>query len=124
MQPSWYNSYDTGIPHEINPDQYQGIPEILNEAFDKYRDRPCFHNMGTSLTYRDIDILSKKFASYLQNQLKLEKGDRVALMMPNILQYPVALFGILRAGMVAVNVNPLYTAREIRHHETPETASA
>src|SRR5690606_19010456 len=84
-------------------------------SFKKFSDKPAFHNMGTTLSYSDIDRLSKKFASYLQNELHLKKGDRVAIMMPNILQYPVALFGVLRAGLVAVNVNPLYTARELEH---------
>jgi len=115
MTKIWHNAYDPGVPYEINPGEYSSINDMLEIAFKKYKNHPAFHNMGTTLTYEEIDTLSLKFASYLQNELQLQKGDSVALMMPNILQYPVALFGILRAGMTAVNVNPLYTARELEH---------
>jgi long-chain acyl-CoA synthetase len=115
MTKMWHRAYDAGVPYEINPNEYSSINEMLEVGFTKFKSHPAFHNMGTTLTYEEIDQRSKKFASYLQNNLKLNKGDRVALMMPNILQYPVALFGALRAGMVAVNVNPLYTARELEH---------
>lgn len=115
MEKPWLKYYQEGVPHEINADSYSSIVAILEESFQKYGAKGAFHCMGKTLTYSDLDYLSKKFASYLQNNLKLQKGDKVALMMPNILQYPVALFGILRAGMVAVNVNPLYTARELEH---------
>lgn len=115
MSKPWYSSYESGVPHEIDVTSYSSIIEILEEGFAKYSTLPSFHCMGKSYTYREMDLLSKKFASYLQNDLKLQKGDRVALMMPNILQYPVALFGVLRAGLIAVNVNPLYTARELEH---------
>lgn len=115
MERAWYKNYQDGVPREINPDEYNSISEILEKCFTKFKNKGAFHNMGTTLTYGEIDRLSQKFASYLQNDLKLQKGDRVALMMPNILQYPIALFGVLRAGMVAVNVNPLYTSRELEH---------
>ena len=115
MTKIWYNAYDPGVPHEINPNEYSSIVDMLDVGFSKFKERPAFHNMGTTLTYNDIDVQSKKFASFLQNDLHLQKGDRVAIMMPNILQYPIALFGVLRAGMIAVNVNPLYTARELEH---------
>lgn len=115
MSKPWFQSYESGVPHEIDVNTYASILEILEEGFAKYSTRPAFHCMGKSYTYREIDLLSRKFASYLQHDLKLQKGDRVALMMPNILQYPVALFGVLRAGLIAVNVNPLYTARELEH---------
>lgn len=115
MEKIWLKNYQEGVPAEIDPNEYQNIPEILENAFSKYADQPSFHCMGKTFTYREIDLLSKKFAAYLQKDLGLKKGDRVALMMPNILQYPVALFGVLRAGMIAVNVNPLYTARELEH---------
>ncbi len=115
MSKPWHNSYESGVPHEVDVNAYASIVEILEEGFAKYSTLPSFHCMGKSYTYREMDLLSKKFASYLQNDLKLQKGDRVALMMPNILQYPVALFGVLRAGLIAVNVNPLYTARELEH---------
>ena len=112
---SWFKSYQGGVPKEIDPDQYGSILEVLTESFTKHREARSFYCMGTSITYGELDDLSNKFASYLQNDLGLKKGDRIALMMPNILQYPIALFGILKAGMVAVNVNPLYTARELAH---------
>lgn len=115
MTKIWHKAYDAGVPYEINPGEYANINELLELSFRKFSSKPAFHNMGTTLSYSDIDRQSRKFASYLQNDLHLQKGDRVAIMMPNILQYPVALFGILRAGMVAVNVNPLYTPRELEH---------
>ncbi len=115
MTKTWYKAYDAGVPYEIDLNEYSSINEMLEMSFTKFKTHPAFHNMGTTLSYGEIDLYSKKFASYLQNDLKLKKGSRVAIMMPNILQYPIALFGILRAGMVAVNVNPLYTARELEH---------
>lgn len=111
----WYASYPKGVPTEVNVDQYENIIDLLEQSFSKFGNRPAFHNMGTTLSFAEIDRRSKKFASYLQNDLGLKQGSRVALMMPNILQYPVALFGAIRAGMVVVNVNPLYTARELEH---------
>lgn len=115
MNYAWYQSYETGIPHTIDVNQYTSIVDVLESSFQKFRNNESFYCMGKCYTYGELDILSRKFASYLQNDLKLQKGDRVALMMPNILQYPIALFGVLRAGMVAVNVNPLYTVRELEH---------
>jgi len=115
MSNPWFNFYEDGVPQTINTEGYSSITEVFEEGFKKYADNESFYCMGKSFTYKEMDILSLKFASYLQNTLGLTKGDKVALMMPNILQYPIALFGILRAGMVAVNVNPLYTARELEH---------
>lgn len=115
MSKVWTAAYEKGVPTEIDPRQYSSLIEVLEESFGKYSENESFYCMGKCFSYGELDLLSKKFASYLQNDLKLKKGDRVALMMPNILQYPIALFGILRAGLVAVNVNPLYTARELEH---------
>ena len=115
MTKIWHKGYDAGVPYDINPNEYSSINDVLDVGFTKFKNLPAFHNMGTTLTYSEIDHLSRKFASYLQNDLHLQKGDRVAIMMPNILQYPIALFGVLRAGMIAVNVNPLYTGRELEH---------
>lgn len=115
MTKIWHKGYDAGVPTEINPNEYSSINDMLDIGFSKFKNLPAFHNMGTTLSYEEIDHLSRKFASYLQNDLHLQKGDRVALMMPNILQYPIALFGVLRAGLIAVNVNPLYTGRELEH---------
>jgi long-chain acyl-CoA synthetase len=111
----WLKSYGEGIPAELPVPDFKSLRETIEHAFEQHSNRRCYTNMGTTLTYRDVDRLSLRFASYLQNTLGLIKGERVAIMLPNILQYPVALFGIFRAGLVAVNVNPLYTARELRH---------
>lgn len=118
MSHPWFESYPEGVPHEINSNEYSSIVDIIDQSYAKFADKPAFSCMGKTYAYSEIDELSKKFASYLQNNLGLKKGARVALMMPNILQYPIALFGILRAGMVAVNVNPLYTERELEHQLT------
>ena len=124
MDRPWFSSYQDGVPHEIDVNEYDNIPHILEQSFEKYADKPAFHCMGKTYSYADIDLLSRKFASFLQNNLGLSKGSRVALMMPNILQYPIALFGTLRAGMVAVNVNPLYTERELEHQLKDSGAEA
>ncbi len=124
MQAIWHKNYQEGVPFEINPRKFNSIPEILEGAFKKYSNLPAYHNMGKTITFGELDTQCKKFCSYLQNRLDLQPGDRVALMMPNILQYPIALFGILQAGMVAVNVNPLYTARELQHQLQDSGAKA
>ena len=111
----WLASYPQGTPAEINADEFASIPDILQGAIDQFRDRPAFTNMGVTLNYAQVDELSRQFAAYLLGELKLKKGDRVAIMMPNCLQYPIATFGVLRAGLAVVNVNPMYTARELRH---------
>lgn len=111
----WFKFYPKGIPHEINPDRYSSLVEMLEESFRKYADLPAFVSMDKTITYRELDKLSADFASYLQNDLNMKPGDRIAIQMPNILQYPIALMGALRAGMVVVNTNPLYTPREMEH---------
>ncbi|MCC5855436.1 MAG: long-chain-fatty-acid--CoA ligase FadD [Idiomarina sp.] len=114
MEKIWQKRYPNGVPNEINPDHYASLVEIFEESVKSYGDRPAFVNMDRTITFAELDTLSAQFAAYLQG-LGLKKGDPVAIMMPNLLQYPVALFGVLRAGMVVVNVNPLYTARELKH---------
>jgi len=111
----WYGQYAAGVPRQISLDAGASLAQVLETSCQQYRDRIAYECMGTELSYDDLDRLSQDFASYLQNVLKLDKGDRVALMMPNLLQYPVALFGVLRAGLTVVNVNPLYTPRELEH---------
>ncbi len=111
----WLKSLPKNVPEFINPDRYRSLIEVFDEAVEAYADQPAFVNMGAVLTYRRLEEQTRAFAAYLQNELKLKKGDRIALMMPNLLQYPVALFGALRAGLVVVNVNPLYTPRELKH---------
>ncbi|MBW3138817.1 long-chain-fatty-acid--CoA ligase FadD [Ferrimonas balearica] len=124
MEKLWLGSYPKDVPEAINPEQFNSLVSLLEESVAKFGDRAAFVNMGQSLTYRRLDELSRAFAAYLQQDLGLKQGDRVALMMPNLLQYPVALFGVLRAGMVVVNVNPLYTARELKHQLNDSGAEA
>ena len=126
MDKIWLKNYQSGVPATIEDqmEKYHSLGDLLDESFGKYSQVEAFNCMGKGLTYQEVDRLSRQFASYLQNDLKLQKGDRVALMMPNILQYPVALFGILRGGFVAVNVNPLYTARELQHQLKDSGAKA
>ena len=111
----WLANYPAGVPAEIDPEEYRSVPAVLEEAIAQFRDRPAFSNMGRTITYAELDARSREFAAYLLGELKLKKGDRVAIMMPNCLQYPIAIFGILRAGLTVVNTNPMYTARELRH---------
>ncbi|ABM25088.1 MULTISPECIES: long-chain-fatty-acid--CoA ligase FadD [Shewanella] len=124
MDQPWINHLPKDVPAEINVDQYSSLVDMFETAVAKYADQPAFINMGATLTYRKLEERSRAFAAYLQNELKLEKGDRVAIMMPNLLQYPIALFGVLRAGMVVVNVNPLYTPRELKHQLIDSGAKA
>lgn len=111
----WLSSYPKNIPATINVDEFPSIVSVLKNACDKYSANPAFSNFGKTISYADVDRLSTQFANYLLHDLKLKKGDRVALMMPNILQYPIAIFGVLRAGLTVVNTNPMYTARELKH---------
>ena len=120
----WLASYPKGIPAQVDLEKYASIVSVLDEVCRDYRDRPAFANFGKQLSYADVDRLSAQFANYLLHELKLKKGDRVALMMPNVLQYPVAIFGVLRAGLTVVNTNPMYTARELKHQLTDSGASA
>jgi len=120
----WLASYPKGIPAQVDLEKYASIVSVLDEACRDYRDRPAFANFGKQINYGDVDRLSAQFANYLLHELKLKKGDRVALMMPNVLQYPIAIFGVLRAGLTVVNTNPMYTARELRHQLTDSGASA
>ncbi|MEI7137013.1 long-chain-fatty-acid--CoA ligase FadD [Pectobacterium atrosepticum] len=123
MEKIWLSRYPADVPAEIDPDRYSSLIDMFENNVKRYADRPAFINMGEVMTFRKLEERSRAFAAYLQNQLKLQKGDRVALMMPNLLQYPVALFGVLRAGMVVVNVNPLYTPRELEHQLKDSGAS-
>jgi long-chain acyl-CoA synthetase len=120
----WLDNYPAGVPAQIDIDQYASVPAMLEETFAQFRDHPAFANFGHRLSYGQIDTLSRQFAGYLTGVLKLVKGDRVAIMLPNVLQYPVALFGAMRAGMIVVNTNPLYTARELRHQLDDSGAKA
>jgi len=120
----WLKRYPENVPAEIDFGSFRSLNDIFDQTVQNYASNPAYVNMGCSLTYGEIDEKSRAFAAYLQNELKLTKGDRVALMMPNLLQYPIALFGALRAGMVIVNVNPLYTPRELKHQLNDSGAKA
>ena len=124
MEKPWLKRYPENVPETIDPDKYSSLVEMFEQSVQKFADQPAFMNMGSVMTFRKLEERSRAFAAYLQNDLKLKKGDRVALMMPNVLQYPIALFGILRAGMIAVNVNPLYTPRELEHQLNDADAKA
>ncbi|QEH08690.1 long-chain-fatty-acid--CoA ligase FadD [Histophilus somni] len=115
MQKTWFQNYPEGSPLELDTSKYESLLDMLDKAIREHPDRPAYVNMGQVLTFRKLEERSRAFAAYLQNELKLKRGERVALMMPNLLQYPIALFGTLRAGLVVVNVNPLYTPRELEH---------
>ena len=115
MNKIWLKNYPQGTPAEIDPDQYTSILDLLDKTFAKFGDKPAFHNLGCSLSFAELDLQSRAFAAFLQGLPGMVKGERVAIMSPNLLQYPVVLIGILRAGMTVVNVNPLYTPRELEH---------
>ena len=113
MERTWLQQYPAGVPTDIDPGEYASLRDLFEEAVATHGHKPAYSNMGMALSFAQLDELSRSFASWLQKKSGLVKGDRVALMMPNVLQYPVALFGVLRAGMVVVNTNPLYTPREL-----------
>ncbi|MBK7764758.1 MAG: AMP-binding protein [Sulfuritalea sp.] len=115
MEKIWLKEYPKGIPAEVDIHQYSSLRDILEKSCARFRELPAYDNMSVSMSYGELDGLSRDFAAYLQNELGLGKGERVAIMLPNLLQYPVALFGALRAGLTVVNVNPLYTVRELEH---------
>ncbi len=119
----WLKHYPKGVPHEINPDSYTSLLELMDEAFRKFADLPAYANMGKHISFRELDTLSRQFGAYLQS-LGLQKGDRIAIQMPNLLQYPVAMFGAFRAGLIVVNTNPLYTPREMEHQFRDSGAKA
>jgi long-chain acyl-CoA synthetase len=111
----WLAAYPAGVPSDIDPDAYRSLKDVLNQACQKYANQPAFTCMGKTLSFTEVDRQARSLAAYFQNELRLTRGDRVAVMMPNILQYPVAIYAILRAGYVVVNCNPLYTPRELEH---------
>ena len=122
MDKVWLKSYPPGVPEEIDIDSYQSVTDIFEQAIKRFGDKPCFSNLGTTLTYDDMDRYTDQLASYLQNLPGMNKGDRVAIMMPNVLQNPISIFATLRAGFTVVNTNPLYTSRELEHQLTDSGA--
>lgn len=125
MQPEfWNDKRPAGVPSELDLHTYRSVLEVFESACKKFADKPAFSNMGVTLTYADLDRHSAAFASYLQHHTDLVPGDRIAVQMPNLLQYPIAVFGAMRAGLIVVNTNPLYTAREMRHQFKDSGAKA
>lgn len=120
----WTDKYPEGMATEINPDAYPSVLAVLKESCERFANKPAFTNLGKTITYGELYELSGQFASYLQNHTKLQPGDRIAVQMPNILQYPIAVFGAMRAGLVVVNTNPLYTTRELEHQFNDSGAKA
>lgn len=123
-QMPWLKSYPPSMPVEVDISAYSSVVDILTEATGRFAELPAFTNLGKTITYADLDRLTGQFATWLQHEAGLKKGDRIALMMPNLLQYPVAVFGAMRAGLVIVNTNPLYTERELEHQLTDSGAKA
>lgn len=111
----WFKNYPAGIPHQLGSLEFNSLPELFDAACKKYSDRIAFENLGGKITYGEVDRLSSNFAAYLQNELGLKKGERIAIQMPNLLQFPIAMIGSLKAGLIVVNTNPLYTPREMEH---------
>jgi long-chain acyl-CoA synthetase len=124
MEKVWLKQYPEGIPAEVDVAAYSSLKEILEKSCARFADLPAYGNMGVSITYRELDQMSRDFAAYLQKVVGMKKGDRLAIMLPNLLQYPIALFGAQRAGVVVVNTNPLYTARELEHQLKDSGATA
>ena len=124
MQKPWLDSYPENIPHDITFDKHNSLSGLFKESVAEFGPRPAFTNMGKSISYQQLDKLSRDFAAWLQHSAGLQKGDRIAVMMPNLLQYPVVVFGALRAGLVVVNTNPLYTDRELQHQLEDSQAKA
>ncbi|MBF0784480.1 long-chain-fatty-acid--CoA ligase FadD [Muribacter muris] len=124
MEKIWFENYPKNAERVLDVEQYESLVDMFEQAVRRHPDIPAYINMGKVLTYRKLEERSRAFAAYLQNELRLEKGERIALMMPNLLQYPIALFGALRAGLVVVNVNPLYTPRELEHQLNDSGAKA
>ncbi|NBW88512.1 MAG: long-chain-fatty-acid--CoA ligase, partial [Gammaproteobacteria bacterium] len=115
MSKPWLAHYPPGVPADIDVNRHASLVQMAEEAFAEFPTRTAYVQMGRALTYADLDAQSDAFGAWLQQRAGLRRGDRVAIMMPNVLQYPIALFGVLRAGGVVVNTNPLYTARELEH---------
>jgi long-chain acyl-CoA synthetase len=124
MDKIWLSEYPAGIPAEVDVDAYISLLDVFEKTCARFEHGPAFSNMGATLTYTQLEAASRNFAAYLQNELRLSKGERIAIMMPNLLQYPIAMFGALRAGLTVVNCNPLYTARELEHQLKDSGASA
>ena len=120
----WLNQYPEGIAPEIDVHAYASLQEVFERSCERFAGRPAYANMGVSMTYQELEHASRAFGAFLQHKLGMKKGERLAIMLPNLLQYPVALFGALRAGFTVVNTNPQYTARELEHQLKDSGATA
>ncbi len=120
----WFKFYPQAVPHEIDPQAYSSVVDLFEESIEKYGDAVAYECMGKTISFNELDRLSNTFAAFLQHELKMEKGDRLGIQMPNLLQYPVVMFGALRAGLVVVNTNPLYTPSEMKHQFTDSGVKA
>lgn len=120
----WFKHYPEGVPQEVRLYEYASVVDLFEKSCEKYRQRVAFENMGKRLTYDEVDKLSRDFAAYLQHGLGMKKGERIAIQMPNLLQFPIVFFGALRAGLIVVNTNPLYTPREMEHQFRDSGATA
>ena len=123
LKKPWLKNYPAGVPQQIDISRYNSLLDLFSEAFTRFSQRKAYQYFGQALTFSELDQASQDFAAYLQS-LGLERGARVAIMLPNVLQYPIAMLGILRAGFVVVNINPLYTARELEYQLQDSGASA
>ena len=115
MDKIWLEHYPPGVPHEIDAHAFASLAEMFAEATGRFADRPAYSSLGAALSYTEVDRAARDLAAYLQKRCGLAKGDRLAIMLPNVLQYPVAVFAAFRAGLTVVNCNPLYTGRELEH---------
>ncbi|WP_439857147.1 long-chain-fatty-acid--CoA ligase FadD1 [Pseudomonas syringae] len=120
----WKDKYPSGIPADINPDEYPNVQAVLKQSCQRFADKPAFSNLGKTITYGELYELSGAFAAWIQQHTDLQPGDRIAVQLPNVLQYPIAVFGAIRAGLIVVNTNPLYTAREMEHQFNDSGAKA
>ncbi len=120
----WKDKYPVGVESEIDPGEYQNIQAVLKQSCERFADKPAFSNLGKTLTYGELYQLSGEFAAYLQQHTDLQPGDRIAVQLPNLIQYPIVVFGAMRAGLIVVNTNPLYTAREMEHQFNDSGAKA
>ena len=120
----YQDKYPAGVPREVDLKKYKSMVDVFEQSVKKFADRPAFSAVGATLTYRDLDTQSRNFAAWLQNKTDLKPGDRIAVQMPNVSQYPVVVFGAMRAGLIVVNTNPLYTTREMEHQFNDSGAKA
>ena len=124
MNKVWLKNYPHGVPAEINPNEYPSLTAVFESSCERFAAQGAFSSLGRTITYAEFNRRARYFAAWLQQSAKLQRGDRIAIMLPNILQYPIALFGALRAGLTVVNTNPLYTARELEHQLSDSGAKA